>query len=232
MENLSLDVEPRTDVGKSAARRLRRTGLVPGVVYGIHDPAPVSVDPRALEKILGSSGGANAVFQLNVQGEKKMVRPVLVKSLERDPMKDDILHADFLEIRMDQKIKVDVPFLFVGESKGVKMGGVLSTLLRELEVECLPDAIPSEIEVDITEVDVNDVIHVRDIRLPGDVELVTDPEDPVVTVITPVEEEEVVPEVAEGEEGEAAAAEGEAAEAPAEGGDAEASSEGGEKKEG
>lgn len=227
MENLSLDVESRSDIGKSAARRLRRSGRVPGVVYGIHDPTPVSVDPKALEKILASSGGLNAVFQINVQGEEKMVRPVLVKSLDRDPMKDDILHADFLEIRMDQKIKVDVPFLFVGESKGVKMGGVLSTLLRELEVECLPDAIPSEIEVDITEVDLNDVIHVRDIRLPGDVELVTDPEDPVVTVITPVEEEEPVAEEIEGEEGEAAVGEGEAAE----GGEAAASSEGEEKKE-
>ncbi len=231
MENLSLDVEPRSDVGKTAARRLRRAGLVPGVVYGIHDSAPVSVDPRALEKILRSSGGLNAVFQLNVQGEKKMVRPVLVKSLDRDPMKDDILHADFLEIHMDQKIKVAVPLLFVGESKGVKMGGVLSVLLRELEVECLPDAIPSEIEVDITEVDTNDVIHVRDLGLPGDVDLVTELEDPVVTVIVPVEEEEVVPEVAEGEEGEVPA-EGEEGAAPAEGGEAEASSGDAEKKEG
>lgn len=221
MDNLSLDVEPRSEMGKSAARRLRRAGKVPGVVYGIHDPTPVSVDPRALEKILRSSGGVNAVFQLNVQGEKKMSRPVLLKFIDRDPMRDDILHADFLEIRMDQKIKVAVPLSFVGESKGVKMGGVLSVLLRELEVECLPNVIPSEVEVDITEIDMNDVIHVRDLRLPGDVELVADPEDPVVTVVAPVEEEEAVPEAVEGEEAEAAA-EGEA---PAEGGEAQGSSE-------
>lgn len=224
MDNLSLEVEPRSETGKTAARRLRRAGKVPGVVYGIHSSTPVTVDPKALEKILGSSGGANAIFQLDVQGEKKMERPVLVKSLDRDPMKDVIVHADFLEIRMDQKIKVGVPISFVGESKGVKLGGVLSVILRELEIECLPNAIPSEIEVDITEVDTNDVIHVRDVRLPGDVDLVTDRDDPVVTVIIPVEEEEVVPEVAEGEEGEAPA-EGEEGAAPAEGGDAEASSE-------
>ncbi len=230
MDNLSLEVEPRAEVGKTAARRLRRTGKVPGVVYGIHASTPVTVDPVALEKILGSSGGANAVFQLDVQGEEKMERPVLVKSLDRDPMKDDIVHADFLEIRMDEKIKVGVPISFVGESKGIKLGGVLSVLLRELEVECLPNAIPSEIEVDITEVDVNDVIHVRDIRLSGDVGLITDPEDPVVTVIVPVEEEEVVPEAVEGEEGEALA-EGEEGAAPAEGGDAEASSGDSDKKD-
>lgn len=233
MENLSLTVDPRSEVGKTAARRLRRAGRVPGVVYGIHSPTPVSVDPKALEKILSSSAGSNAIFQLEVQGEDKMERPVLVKSLERDPMKDHIVHADFLEIRMDEKIKVDVPFSFVGESKGVKLGGVLSVLLRELEIECLPNAIPDEIEVDISEVDVNDVIHVRDVRLPAEVELVTDPEDPVVTVVTPVEEEEEVPEVAEGEEG-AEAAEGEEGAAPAGEGEAAASSDdsGKEEKEG
>jgi large subunit ribosomal protein L25 len=200
-------------------------------VYGIHSSTPVTIDPKALEKILSSSAGSNAVFQLKVQGEETMDRPVLVKSLERDPMKDFIVHADFLEIRMDQKIKVAVPFSFVGESKGVKMGGLLSVLMRELEVECLPNAIPDEIEIDISEVDLNDVIHVRDVRMPADVDLATEPEDPIVTVVTPVEEEEAVPELAEGEEA-AVAAEGEEGAAPA--GDAAASSDdsGKEEKEG
>ncbi len=138
-------------------------------------------------------------------------------------MKDVILHADFLEIRMDQKIKVSVPFSFTGESKGSKVGGLLSVILRELEIEFLPNAIPDEIEIDVTDVDLNDVIHVRDVRLPADVDLATGLEDPVVTVIMPVEEEEEVPEVPEGEE-EAVAAEGGEGAAPAEGGEAEAPS--------
>ena len=231
MENLSLHVEHRPEVGKSAARRLRRSGLVPGVVYGIHSSTPVTIDPKALEKILSSSAGSNAVFQLKVQGEETMDRPVLVKSLERDPMKDFIVHADFLEIRMDQKIKVAVPFSFVGESKGVKMGGLLSVLMRELEVECLPNAIPDEIEIDISEVDLNDVIHVRDVRMPADVDLATEPEDPIVTVVTPVEEEEAVPELAEGEEA-AVAAEGEDGAAPADDAAASSDDSGKEEKEG
>lgn len=226
MENLSLKVEPRSEVGKVAVRRLRRSGHIPGVVYGIHDSTPVTVDPRELEKILSSHAGANAVFQLDVHGEKKMDRPVLIKDLQRDPMKDNIVHADFLEIRMDQKIKVEVPFSFVGESKGVKMGGVLSVLLRELEIECLPNAIPDEIEVDISDIDMNDVLHVRDVKLPSEVDLVTEEEDPIVTVVAPVEEEEEEPEAAEGEE--VAAAEGEAA--SAEGDEAESSSESAEKE--
>lgn len=141
-------------------------------------------------------------------------------------MKDNIVHADFLEIRMDQKIKVEVPFSFVGESKGVKMGGVLSVLLRALEIECLPNAIPDEIEVDISDIDMNDVLHVRDVKLPSEVDLVTEEEDPIVTVVAPVEEEEEEPEAAEGEE--VAAAEGEAA--SAEGDEAESSSESAEKE--
>lgn len=224
MDNLILEVEPRQDTGKSAARRLRREGKVPGVVYGIQEPSPVTVNPKELEKIFSSDAGENAIIQLEVAGQAKTERPVIVKELQRDAMSDQIVHADFLEIRMDQKIRVDVPLVFEGESPGVKLGGILSVLLRELEVECLPNAIPSEILVEISGVEIGDVIHVRDLTLPGAVELVTDVDDPIVTVITPVEEEEETPE--EDEEG--VAADGAAPEA-AEGGDAEADSDGGEK---
>ena len=222
MDNLTLEVETRQDTGKSAARRLRREGKVPGVVYGIQEPSPVTVNPRELEKIFSSVAGTNAIIQLEIAGQVKSERPVIVKELQRDAMSDRIVHADFLEIRMDQKIRVDVPFSFDGESPGVKLGGILSVLLRELEVECLPNAIPSEILVDISGVEQGDVIHVRDLTLPGDVDLITDADDPIVTVISPVEEVEETPE--EGEEG--VAAEGAV---PAEGGDAEAAPDGGEK---
>ena len=225
MDNLSLEVESRQEVGKSAARRLRRAGKVPGVIYGIQDPVPVTVNPKELESIFSQGAGENAVFQLNLAGEEKAERPVLVKELQRDAMNDQIVHADFLEIRMDQKIRISVPLAFEGENVGQKMGGVLSVLLRELEVECLPNAIPEEISVDISEVDIGDVIHVRDLTLPGEVDLITGLDDPIFTVIVPVEEEEEVPEEVEGEEGEVA--EGEAPE----GDEAEASADEPEKKE-
>ncbi|MDP6364903.1 MAG: 50S ribosomal protein L25 [Nitrospinota bacterium] len=225
MDNLSLEVESRQEVGRTAARRLRRTGMVPGIIYGIQDPIPVTVNPKELESIFSQGAGENAVFQLDLAGEEKADRPVLVKELQRDAMNDQIVHADFLEIRMDQQIRISVPLTFEGESVGQKMGGVLSVLLRELEVECLPNAIPEGFSVDISEVDIGDVIHVRDLTLPGEVDLITGLDDPIFTVIVPVEEEEEVPEEVEGEEGEVA--EGEAPE----GGEAEASADESEKKE-
>ena len=221
MDNLALEVEPRQDTGKSAARRLRREGKVPGVVYGIQEPSSVTVNPKELEKIFSSAAGTNAIIQLEITGQVKAVRPVIVKELQRDAMSDRIVHADFLEIRMDQKIRVNVPLILDGESPGIKLGGILSVLLRELEVECLPNAIPSEILVDISALETGDVVHVRDLTLPADVELITDADDPIVTVIAPVEDDEVTPEDEDAAEG--------AAPADAKSGDAESTSDGGEK---
>jgi large subunit ribosomal protein L25 len=221
MDNLALEVEPRQDTGKSAARRLRREGKVPGVVYGIQEPSSVTVNPKELEKIFSSAAGTNAIIQLEITGQVKAVRPVIVKELQRDAMSDRIVHADFLEIRMDQKIRVNVPLILDGESPGIKLGGILSVLLRELEVECLPNAIPSEILVDISALETGDVVHVRDLTLPADVELITGADDPIVTVIAPVEDDEATPEDEDAAEG--------AAPAAAKSGDAEAASDGGEK---
>lgn len=194
MENLSLSVDKRALTGKSGARTVRRAGSIPGVVYGIKDSTPLTIPPKELEALLSTRAGANVVFQLNVEGEAASERPVIVKELQRDPMKGTIVHADFLEIRMDEKIEIAVPLSLSGESPGEKMGGTLSQLLRELEVSCLPNAIPEQIEVDISEVEIGDVLHVRDLQIPEGVELVADPDDPVLTVIVPVEEEEEVDE--------------------------------------
>ena len=190
MENLSLSVNKRALKGKSGARAVRKAGNIPGVVYGITDSTPLTISPKELEALLGTRAGANVIFQLNVEGEAASDRPVIVKELQRDPMKDTIVHADFLEIRMDEKIEIAVPLSLSGESPGEKMGGTVSQLLRELEVSCLPNAIPEQIEVDVSEVEIGDVIHVRDLLIPEGVELVADPDDPVMTVMVPVEEEE------------------------------------------
>ncbi|MBI3128858.1 MAG: 50S ribosomal protein L25 [Candidatus Tectomicrobia bacterium] len=219
MDRVNLEVERRTGKGKSAARHLRREGKVPAVVYGIHDPASVAVSPKELDRVLGTRAGVNVIVQLNVTGDAQGERPVLIKDLQRDPMKGRILHADFLEIRMDRKIKVEVPIILKGDAPGIKQGGVLSQLLRELEVECLPIAIPEEIVVDVSGVNLNGVVHVREISLPEGVDLMTDPEEPILTVVAPEEEkpaEEAAAVAAEGAlpaEGAAAAPAGEAAKA-------------------
>ncbi len=225
MENLSLSVDKRALTGKSGARAVRRAGSIPGVVYGIKDSTPLAIPPQELEALLGTRAGANVVFQLNVEGETASERPVIVKELQRDPMRGDIIHADFLEIRMDEKIEIAVPLSLSGESPGEKMGGTISQLLRELEVSCLPNAIPEQIEVDISEVEIGDVLHVRDLQIPAGVELVADPDDPVMTVIVPVEEEEEVEEdellvgEAEGEEGAEAEASDDEGDKPADSSD-------------
>ena len=206
MENPMLTAERREEKGKSAARRLRRANKIPGVVYGIHESTSLTVDPKALEGILDS--GANVIFQLSVAGEKKSDRPVMVKELSRDPIRGDILHADFLEIRMDKRLQVSVPIVLTGESVGVRLGGTLSQLLREIGLACLPNAIPQEIPFDVSEVDINDVVHVRDLNIPEGVDLVAGMDDPVLTVTVidieedvPEEEEETVPGEEAAEEG-------------------------------
>ncbi len=149
----------------------------------------MTICPKELESLLGTRAGSNVVFQLRVAGEAAAERPAIVKELQRDSMKGTIIHADFLEIRMDEKIQVAIPISLAGESPGEKLGGTLSQLLREMEVECLPHAIPDELAVDVSGVDIGDVLHVRDLRLPEGVALVTDADEPVLTVLAPVEEE-------------------------------------------
>lgn len=230
MDILNLEVERRTGKGKGAARRLRRNGQVPAVVYGIREPASLAVSPKELERVLATRAGANVIVQLNVAGDARGERPVLIKDLQRDPMKGRILHADFLEIRMDRKIGVSVPIVLRGEAPGIKQGGVLSQLLRELEVECLPIAIPEEIAVDVSGVNLNGVVHVRDIALPEGVDLMTDPEEPILTVAAPQEEEKPVEEAAPVAEEGAAPADAVAAAGDAAKGDAGKSDSGKEEK--
>lgn len=189
MEKLFLSAEKRARTGKSGVRSIRRAGKVPGVVYGIQEPTPLTVCPKELESLLGTRAGSNVVFQLRVEGEAGTERPAIVKALQRDSMRGTIMHADFLEIRMDEKIQVAIPVALVGESPGEKLGGTLSQLLREMEVECLPHAIPDELAVDVSGVGLGDVVHVRDLRLPEGVALVTDADEPVLTVLAPAEEE-------------------------------------------
>ena len=194
MENLFLSVDKRAQTGKSGARAVRKAGKIPGVVYGIKEPTPLTIEPKELEALLGTRAGGNVVFQLRVEGEADSERPVIVKELQRDSMRGMIVHADFLEIRMNEKIQVAVPLALVGESPGVKLGGTLSQLMRELGIECFPNAIPERIEVDIAEVNIGDVVHVRDLRLPEGIGLMADSDEPVLTVLAPVEEEEEAPE--------------------------------------
>jgi len=202
---VSIEVSLREGRGKAANRKLRAAGQMPAVVYGHgHDPVALSLDPKLLEKkIRDSHAGMNTLFDL--VGERAVAgRTVLIKELQREPVRGFPIHADFYEIDVNVTLEVSVPIHLEGTPQGVVMGGVLEHVLRELELSCLPSAIPDEIVVDVSGMDIGDSLHVSDLPLPKGVELVTDDSLSVVSVMAPrVEEEEVT------EEAEEAAAEGE-----------------------
>lgn len=208
MSDYVLDVEPRTDGGKGVARKLRARGRIPAVCYGSAEGARgVHLDPHALERILAkSSAGLNTLIDLKGGGPLDG-KVVIVKDLQRDPVRGALLHADLYAIDVNRTITVNVPIHLSGTPVGVELGGgILEHTLREVEVECLPRAIPEEIVVDVRALELGSSLHVRDLALPAGVVLVTDPDLSVLSVAAPRVEEAA---------GEAAVAEGEAAAAEA-----------------
>jgi large subunit ribosomal protein L25 len=219
-----LAIERRTSRGKGAARKLRASGRIPGVFYsGAAVAFAVDLDPRALEHVISTSAaGMNTLIDLSGGGELDG-KLVLVKDVQRDPVKGTLLHADFYGVDVKKVIQVSVPIRLTGTPIGVSLNdGILDHSLRELELSCLPQAIPEEIVADVSALEIGNSLHVRDLTLPEGVELESDPDLPVVSVVPPRVEEEAVPT-------EEAAAEGEAA-AAGEGAEAEGAQEAGERE--
>jgi large subunit ribosomal protein L25 len=217
----ALSVEVREHTGKGMGRRLRAGGRIPAILYGRgRESVPISLDPRLLEKLLATSdAGMNTLIDLAVAGRSDLAgKVVLVKELQRHPVRGSLLHADFYEVDLTKTIEVSVPIHVVGTAAGVALdGGILDQALRELEIECLPRAIPDQIDVDVSALMIGQSIHVRELALPEGVKLLSDPDLSVVSVVAPAAE--IVPEVAAAEvapevEGEVPA-EGAEGEAPA-----------------
>lgn len=222
MASIDLTVKTREALGKSAVRKLRNTGLVPGIIYGkAGKNIPISLNPSLLKKVL-MKGGANALINLIEEDTKSFgKKTVLVKEIQKDPVESSYLHADFYELDLKKTIEVKVAFSFVGKAEGLTQGGIVQPIVREVEVKCLPHAIPNHIEVDVTPLKVGDSLHLSDIKsmIQGrEYELIFANDDTVVTVTIPKEEvvqptptAEAAPEVAKA--GEAQPSEGEAAKA-------------------
>jgi len=211
----ALVAEMRDGTGKGAARKLRAQGRIPAVVYGRKRAAQsIIVSPDALQKLLRGAAGLNTLIDLSLGGATSTV---LVKGLERDPVRGRYLHADFYEVDLTQKVTVAVQVHLIGKAAGTDFGGILDHPLRELLIECLPREIPQRIDVDVSALQVNDSIHVSDLRLAPGLTIKTDGALAVASVILPAAEEvapaaaavEGVP--AEGEAAAAAPAAGEAA---------------------
>jgi large subunit ribosomal protein L25 len=220
----SLDVEDRTERGTRAAKRMRREGYVPGVVYGGKDGECTSfkVNSRTLRQVLV---GGSALIDLKVAGK---TRPVIVKDQQLHPVRDELLHIDLLEVRLDEKIEtqVSVHLEAAEEAPGIKEGGVLEHVTHQLNIEALPTDIPEAIDVDVSGLEIAATMHLSEITPPEGVTFLDDPDETILaTVVVPTEVEE--PEIEEetelvGEEGEpleegAEPAEGEEGAAPAEG---------------
>lgn len=211
MDFHNLTAKPRTTKGNSPARVLRRDGAIPAVIYGPgKEPVSLSVNVYDLEQVLKAADTRQVFVNLSVEGSG--TRLAMLKELQRHPVKGSFIHADFYEVAMDRKVHVMVPVTTVGKCIGVEMGGMLQIIRRELEALCIPSDIPKKIEIDVTDLNMGESVHVEDIELEGDVELVHEVNFTILTVLSGRKAEEDK-EAEEGEE--EALAEEETAEAPA-----------------
>jgi len=205
-DDVVLVAEPRSEKGSRAAGRLRRAGSVPAVVYGLGtDTVPVKVPARELTNALAK--GANTLITLKLGGNEALT---LARQVQRHPVRGDLLHVDFIRVRTDVAVAAEVPLHLVGEPEGVKAGGIVEQLIFNLSIEAKPQDIPTEIEHDISALEIGDQVRVGDLTLPPGVTATVDAEELVGQVVAPRVVEEAAPE---GEEAEGA--EGEGAEAPA-----------------
>jgi large subunit ribosomal protein L25 len=194
-----LKAEQRTAIGRSAVRKLKTRGIIPAIVYGGKEkPQPLQVAARDINAVLSHASGENILVELEIAGEQSN-RMALVQEIQHSPVGGDILHVDFHAVSMDEKIQAEVPLEPVGIANGVKnFGGLLEQSLRSLPIECLPRDLPDRLTVDVSNLNIGDSIHVRDIQLPSGVTAKAQPDLTAFSVLAPVVEEEPVPIAAEG----------------------------------
>ena len=203
MERVTIHVDKREEKGKGAARSLRRNEMIPAVLYRGGGSLPIKINKKEVMQFINTTSGEQIMVNLEFSdGDSKLA---LMKEFQVDPAKRELLHADFFEVSLTEKLKLSVPVSTTGEPVGVKRdGGILQNVLREIEIECLPDKIPGHIRVDISNLEIGQSFHVRDLDLGSDVKIFTDPQEVIANIVAPIVEE-VAP-------AEAAAATAEAAE--------------------
>jgi large subunit ribosomal protein L25 len=185
----TLTAQKRDQAGKGPSHRLRAKGLIPAVCYGPYDkPLHVSVDPEAIKKAIATPHKFNTVIKLHVEGGD--ARIVLFKAFEKDPVDGHMLHADFLEVRMDKEVVVNVPVVLIGKPEGVTAGGILQQVSRTLPVLCKPSDIPEKIEVDVSALKITESLHIKDVKLPEGVKLKVRGDQTIAVVNVPEKEEE------------------------------------------
>lgn len=194
MQTQELTVTRREGTGKGVARRLRRTGAVPAILYGGASPEAIALDPKAILKAMQGHEGTTLLLSLRFEGDGGGARMAVLRDLQFDPVSEKVLHVDLQEVSANKPITVHVAVHPVGEATGVKeTKGILNLVLHELQVACLPSQIPNQIEADVTALKIGDVLTVGDLRAPEGVRILNDPGLAVATVSPPMAEEVVTP---------------------------------------
>jgi large subunit ribosomal protein L25 len=197
MEMQELAIKRRTDTGKGVARRLRRAGEVPAILYGGAAPMPISVNPKSILRMIHGHEGTTQLLSLKVEGDREGERLAVIREMQFDPVTERLLHVDLQEVSADRPITVRVAVHVVGEAVGVREEkGLLGLVLHELDVACLPRNIPEHIAADVTEMRVGDVLTVADLVAPDGVRILNDPGQAVVTLSPPMAEEAATPAAA------------------------------------
>jgi large subunit ribosomal protein L25 len=216
MEIVKLTASKRTEQGKGPSRRLRTQGMIPAIAYGPkREATALAVNPKELKAVLGSAHGKNCVVEISVEGGEKIT--AMVREYSHHPLSRAVLHADFREVDLSAPVDVEVPFRLIGKPKGAILGGILTQVYRALPIRALPEKIPVAIELDITELGLNESMKVNQLHLPEGVTVRLPSEQTVAGVVAPekVKEEEEAPKAAAAGAPAAAAAGGDKAKAPA-----------------
>jgi len=194
MEITKLNATRRAERGKGASRRLRRADQIPAIAYGRELPATmIAVSPKALLGVLSSPHGQNSVVELDVEGAEKLT--VMVRDYAYHPVSRSLLHVDFMQVKLDHPVDVDVPLVCTGKPKGLVTGGILQQIFRRIPIRCLPEKIPLHVDVDVTELDMGDGLKANQIHLPEGVKIRLPEDQTIVVVAAPekVTEEEAKP---------------------------------------
>ncbi|GIW48252.1 MAG: 50S ribosomal protein L25 [Deltaproteobacteria bacterium] len=190
MAQSTLTVIRRKEVGKSAARKIRRQGAIPAIFYGKEtEPIPLIVNLNELKQALSTEAGENTILELHIKDNGgEITKLALLKDIQFDYLTNKPIHFDFQEVLLREKISVKVPVKIVGKAPGVKEGGILEEILREIEIECFPTDIPNSIEVDVSQLGIGDSIHIRDLSLPEGITVLHEPDETIVTILSPAVE--------------------------------------------
>ncbi len=193
MERISLNADIRKDGGKGVARSLRKGGRIPAVLYSKGKSTSISLDPSKVKRLIMLGHAESTLIDLKLAGTAdKAEKIAILRDYQKDPLTGELLHADFFEVSMDEKIRVTVPIELTGKTPaGVAEGGILQLISREVEIECLPSMIPDNVQADASALAIGDSLHIRDISIPEGVRFVSDHDQVVLTIVAPVSQEKL-----------------------------------------